>query len=1336
MLSKKSLISLMGYVPALVVQYFAQHEQIKELPAKQSFQSVVMFTDVSGFTNLTESLSKIGNEGPELTAFVINRYMELLVKAISQSGGDILKFAGDAMIVVWPPSYKTNIVQIHEELRLTCRMALQNALDIQNKLNDTCILPDLKLSVKIGFGIGDINIIYVGGVYNRSEYLATGEPLMQAFQSEHCAKKGGETIVSKEVYEFVKDYFTFEAINHENKQFYLVKKLNAYSKVKLKAEATLIKNSIILNPKIQQQLTMFVPAALKPYLEIGLERWGSELRRVTTMFINLGIDLSDAKTDSGLQRIQNVIKTVQYCVYTFEGSLNKLLMDDKGSTCIAVFGLPPVSHQNDPVRSIQSAFLLESELKKIKCKVAIGISTGVAYCGVVGTSGSRREYSVLGDCVNLAARLMQIATQPFSPCILIDQITASDAQTKIQSIFWSERKVKGKEKGVFIYEPLALQEDFKKIKDINTHLEFRMMNTQSMVSLSHFNSLYSSKSLQFHNNLSSIIVFDKYHSHCREYDEELQPVGRKKEINLMQNYIQNFLDEFKSNKYVQNRFILINGEFGIGKSFLAKTVLKNIETLQNKETLLEILISQLNPSSRSKILNSIKIILRNIFLSYAQKVNKNANIDLIQSIYECDPHVANLISQVLSLTVNDIKANTIREDLTLAKSIKKFVYKLISLYLEQEQIQNEIENKDQVQEYYSQALIIMIDDLQDTDDGSLYLLKSILKNFKNILVLGCFRNKFKEFSFFENNYSECQSEFLNKIIKQQKNNLILNLKGLKMTDQLQDLFEKYFKIKSFVCMEEDQKNLEQTMFARKKRTSSIDDIYEMVELLKKIRDPLMFWESKPELEEMDFNSLCINYLYVITSGHPLKLIYLMKHLLENHYIILDEQRNLGMASKKFRTLIKHEEWLGIDVPLMAVQINGPYIDKLTAIQQLILKQACVIGDIFDIQTLSYVNPFKDYIKQKLLINELNSLYEQGLLDIMNMEVENIYYRFQHSFFRETIYQRMTYAQRRQAHKNVALALQKIPQPFDYHNNKEYQRMQYHWTQAQNRNSVIVDEGTLLPKLTLFEKKQLIIKKIKQLLDSNRRNVLLKSGYINKRSEKGLQWNWRFCVISSEYLIVSQEDDNPDHILTIYLKHIQLIEREFNSQYFTLTITTSQWSRGNQVFENYRKVQFALETEDDMNEWVTYLEFAKAYAIYMDFVNNFGKISFPLSSNEYDFQLKTELQHDNRRTARLGLIDSNIGSEKIQVRHTKASTSRPTMQKKHKPRKSSLFADGYRGSTSSSQQNTSLQQQKGYDQSELVLNIKTLLLNAQLQLLALIVNKATNQKQIILGQKLI
>ncbi len=43
----------------------------------------------------------------------------------------------------------------------------------------------------IGFGIGDFNIIHVGGVFSRTEYLATGDPLVQAFSSEHCATEGG-----------------------------------------------------------------------------------------------------------------------------------------------------------------------------------------------------------------------------------------------------------------------------------------------------------------------------------------------------------------------------------------------------------------------------------------------------------------------------------------------------------------------------------------------------------------------------------------------------------------------------------------------------------------------------------------------------------------------------------------------------------------------------------------------------------------------------------------------------------------------------------------------------------------------------------------------------------------------------------------------------------------------------------------------------------------------------------------------------------------------------------------------------------------------------------------
>ena len=206
--------SIMGFIPALVVKYLLEKKSKRNLPEKQSFKSVVLFADISGFTNLSETLSRKGNEGSELLAFVLNRYMELLVKIISRSGGDIFKFAGDAMIVLWPPPAAGP--NFEEDLTKLCRQAAQSALDIKNKLNDAILFEKTKLSVKMGLGVGDLTIMHVGGTFERAEYLVAGNPLTQAFESEHHATCGGQIIVSRQMWDVIHKYFTGHILSDDD----------------------------------------------------------------------------------------------------------------------------------------------------------------------------------------------------------------------------------------------------------------------------------------------------------------------------------------------------------------------------------------------------------------------------------------------------------------------------------------------------------------------------------------------------------------------------------------------------------------------------------------------------------------------------------------------------------------------------------------------------------------------------------------------------------------------------------------------------------------------------------------------------------------------------------------------------------------------------------------------------------------------------------------------------------------------------------------------------------------------------------------------------------------
>ena len=145
------------------------------------------------------------------------------------------------------------------------------------------------------------------------------------------------------------------------------------------------------------------------------------------------------------------------CIQREEGMLDKFI----GDAIMAAFGIP-VGHDDDPDRAVRVSIAMIRELSawnqqriadgKLPVDIGIGLNTDTVVSGNIG-SNKRMDYTIIGDGVNLAARL-ESACKQYGAKILISEFTKRKLKSTYRSREVDLVVVKGKTQPVAIYEVL------------------------------------------------------------------------------------------------------------------------------------------------------------------------------------------------------------------------------------------------------------------------------------------------------------------------------------------------------------------------------------------------------------------------------------------------------------------------------------------------------------------------------------------------------------------------------------------------------------------------------------------------------------------------------------------------------------------------------------------------------------------------------------------------------------------------------------------------------------------------------------------------------------------
>lgn len=399
-----------------------------ELESQQfAMQGSVMMADVTGFSSLAERLGSEGADGLEELNHALSSYFGRAMDIIQAHGGDLLKMAGDAMMVYWPQDGASAD---------SAQAAISCALEIQRHCHEFEVVPGKVLSMRIGLAQGPLHAFFVGEIHDGWDFLTRGESLFNMIHAQRLAKPGQVVL-----HQSIEESFDEGVLNTEATDEVEFSVLNELQTTLSAGASGECKTS---DPRLEA----FASQLSRHRLGLPDGAWQAEMRRITVLFTSIPLGPPDDLI-ADLETIRDWMSIFADIVFRYGGAIKEWIYEEQTLTPLVVFGLPSMSYEDNAARGIHVAFDIFDSLKSFGVDCSVGIATGKAFLGAVGND-RRQEFALLGEVLNRASRL----SHQQESSILVDEATRNDCEARIQFQSLGEAKLKGWAEAVEVFKPL------------------------------------------------------------------------------------------------------------------------------------------------------------------------------------------------------------------------------------------------------------------------------------------------------------------------------------------------------------------------------------------------------------------------------------------------------------------------------------------------------------------------------------------------------------------------------------------------------------------------------------------------------------------------------------------------------------------------------------------------------------------------------------------------------------------------------------------------------------------------------------------------------------------